>query len=282
MNEHLPKDQLNAQKSQQEAPAAAQQPYPIGSEVVIRGTLEPHTVLEANAQSLKLSDVDTPVSVQDVMKLDEIATFSKGSRTFDRSVNAQGVALPLYKQSDKDWKAQILGSEKTISKAGCALSSTAMAISMLTGETVTPADLDDYLDNHDGYTTKKVKQTKDDGTEEEVTVPTDNLLWWKAAMAKPNIKCEKDNAYDYEKLKSHIAAGNPAVIGGDRNSDNKSDHWICAYAIDSDGNILAHDPSEGKVIVNVDAKDEKKAATWTHSDKTHTVVAMCRFSKKAK
>lgn len=244
-------------------------PFDVGTEVVIKGSTQKHTITDVSGLTVTLSDVKDPLPINKIMRADQLTVFSKGDRTFDSSANADGKTVPLYKQGDADWKARKLGKTKTISAAGCALSSTAMAMSMITGETITPADLDDYLDKNKGYT-------------------GDSMDWTKAAKMKTQVNFLGSTGFNYQKLKTHLAAGNPAVLGGDRKKpvkqadgttvmkrDGESDHWICAYAIDSAGNILAHDPTEGKVTIKV----KNGVATWTHINKEHKVVAMRLYAK---
>jgi len=60
-------------------------------------------------------------------------------------------SYPLYKQCDSRWGSEQLGtSSNTICKAGCLMSSVAMALSG-TGHTYTPSTLNTWLKGHGGY-----------------------------------------------------------------------------------------------------------------------------------
>jgi LysM repeat protein len=58
---------------------------------------------------------------------------------------------PLYRQGDAAWGHTVLGHSRTISQAGCAMTSVAMAISKISGHRIDPGQLDSYLDQHHGY-----------------------------------------------------------------------------------------------------------------------------------
>jgi len=61
------------------------------------------------------------------------------------------VDYPHYSQADPRWGQVILGRNKTIKQAGCAITAMAMAISGDSGKEITPKMLDHYLDKNGGY-----------------------------------------------------------------------------------------------------------------------------------
>ena len=61
------------------------------------------------------------------------------------------INYPLYKQCDSQWGSEQLGtSSNTICKAGCLMSSAAMALTG-TGHDFNPSTLNKWLNSHGGY-----------------------------------------------------------------------------------------------------------------------------------
>jgi hypothetical protein len=152
---------------------------------------------------------------------------------------------PQYKQKDYEaggnWGARHLGEtaadKVTIASKGCAMTSVAMALSKLSGETITPAVLDAFLDTHEGY----------DG----------NAIWWDKAgkVTKSPIAVAKVETWNLDTVNAELAAGRPVVLGVDY-KDGKSggklgtDHWVCLTRRDpNDANrYFANDPATGTEI----------------------------------
>lgn len=66
------------------------------------------------------------------------------------------VTYPTYKQCDSSWGSETLGGgPDTVCKAGCLMSSVAMALAgngkSVNGSTATPKTLNSWLKNHSGY-----------------------------------------------------------------------------------------------------------------------------------
>jgi LysM repeat protein len=150
------------------------------------------------------------------------------------STSVSGV--PLYSQSDSRWGGRRLGSSSSISAAGCAMTSVAMAISKISGKPIDPGQLDQYLDTHRGY--------------------YGNALVWGTAAAARGLKASK-SGWSLSTIDANLKAGKPVVIGvdykaGSGGGANGTDHWICVVAkkTDSQGRVyyVCHDPAGGKVV----------------------------------
>ncbi len=96
---------------------------------------------------------------------------------------------PIYNQADAAWGKNSLGTEdRTIQSKGCAMTSTAMVLSKLTGKAITPEVLDKYLDEHGGY-------------------QGNNIVWSKAAeCAGTGISATRAN-WDIAIIDSELEAG---------------------------------------------------------------------------
>jgi LysM repeat protein len=143
---------------------------------------------------------------------------------------------PLYAQGDSRWGNRILGRHCTIRSAGCAMTSTAMAISKISGRTINPGELDAYLDRHGGYS-------------------GDGLLWDVAAHAR-GLHANRP-AWSLSTIDANLRAGKPVIIGvdykpGSNGGANGTDHWITIVGrkVDNSGHVyyVANDPMGGKVI----------------------------------
>lgn len=173
--------------------------------------------------------------------LASLGTSATSAPTFRR---ANGTAFPtsadgtpMYKQSDTEWGATKLGSgdtPKTIAARGCAMSSVAMALSKLSGETITPGVLDSYLDTNSGY--------------------VGNSLKWATAghATQPPISVTKTASWNLDTINASLDAGRPVVLGvdykpGDSGGTLGTDHWVCLTRRDpKDKDVYyANDPATG-------------------------------------
>jgi hypothetical protein len=157
---------------------------------------------------------------------------------------------PMYLQNDRKagggWGATKLGSgpdAKTIGGRGCAVSSVAMALSKLSGQTLTPGLLDAHLDAHEGY--KRDAQGH----------ATNNMLWGVAGKAvEPPISLTRLKTLDLESIDAELAAGRPVVLGVDYQAggseDTGNDHWVCLTRHEAGPPDLyfANDPASGGEI----------------------------------
>jgi len=152
---------------------------------------------------------------------------------------------PKYKQNDQEaggnWGARHLGenadTKRTIASRGCAMTSVAMALSKLSGETVTPAVLDAFLDASNGY--------------------VGNAIKWDDAgkVTNSRIRVAKTTTWNLDTVNAELAAGRPVVLGVDYKAGKSggnlgTDHWVCLTRRDpSDANrYFANDPATGKEI----------------------------------
>jgi Peptidase_C39 like family len=153
---------------------------------------------------------------------------------------------PLYKQNDRaeggNWGGTKLGggaNATSIGRQGCALTAMAMALSKLTGQTLTPALLDAHLDAHNGY-------AKDSRGKE-----TDRLRWQVVGnAARPPVTVTRLKQGDLDSIRSSLDTGRPVVLGVDYRKDEKTDHWVCLTRRDPSDAALyyANDPATGREI----------------------------------
>ena len=174
-------------------------------------------------------------------------TFSEDGKTYGTSNG-----YPLYKQGDTSWGGQQIGTHANIGKdqshtlraKGCALSSMAMALSGITGQTVTPGELDSHM--------------KSKGA-----MSGDSIGNWGAAgsVTKPPVKVTREPAGKFgpDKIDAELAKGKPVVIGVDYKEgsgknrhlghDGQTDHWILVTGKSPDGKTYyANDPATGKAM----------------------------------
>ena len=143
--------------------------------------------------------------------------------------------VPLWRQGDPRWGGRTLGHSATIASAGCAMTSTAMAISKISGKTIDPATLDHYLDTHGGYS-------------------GDGLIWDVAARAA-GLDAAKAS-WSLSTIDAQLSKGHPVVIGvdykpGSNGGANGTDHWICVTGKGHDANgtyYTCNDPATGTVV----------------------------------
>lgn len=148
---------------------------------------------------------------------------------------------PLYNQSDRAWASTFLGngpSPTKFSSEGCAVTTMAMMLSKLSGKTLTPEMLDEYLDNHGGYLKDKV-------THQE----TNGLNWGKAGQAvHPPVNVERRWEMNLHDVNASLDAGRPVAMGVDFQRGPAYDHWVCLTRRDSEGTYYANDPAGGREI----------------------------------
>ncbi|RYZ44681.1 MAG: hypothetical protein EOO72_05650, partial [Myxococcaceae bacterium] len=105
--------------------------------------------------------------------------------------------------------------------------------SALSGETVTPAEMDRHLDANGGYDKNS------------------NVVWEKTTSAvktQPPITTSREFKQRPGDLDQHLAKGKPVVIGVDRTGDGKTDHWMTVTGKNADGSYRVNDPAGGKTI----------------------------------
>ena len=144
--------------------------------------------------------------------------------------------VPVFKQGDARWGHQRLGDTTTISRSGCAMSSSAMAMSAISGKPVTPEGLNAWLKDNKGYA-------------------GDALDWSRVGRAR-NLDVRRES-FTRATIDAQLDAGRPVVIGvdykaGSNGGSNGTDHWVCitGKSVGADGKVTysANDPGTGKVI----------------------------------
>ncbi len=158
---------------------------------------------------------------------------SRSGRSFETSRDG----TPLYRQGDPEWGSRALGTGgSTLSRSGCAMTSTAMAISRISGQPITPGELDQFLDTHHGYS-------------------GDGLRWEVAARAR-GLGVERP-AWNMDTINRQLDSGRPVVIGidnrpGSRGGANGTDHWVTLTRRERDAQghstYYANDPATGREI----------------------------------
>ncbi|WP_158621632.1 LysM peptidoglycan-binding domain-containing protein [Corallococcus aberystwythensis] len=166
------------------------------------------------------------------------STTWKDSQTGKSYPSRDGV--PVYNQGDGDWKDSKLkgtgvggAGDRRIGNKGCAMSACAMAVSALSGETVTPAEMDRHLDANGGYDKNS------------------NVVWEKTTSSvktQPPITTSREFNQRPGNLDQHLAKGKPVVIGVDRTGDGKTDHWMTVTGKNPDGSYRVNDPAGGKTL----------------------------------
>lgn len=123
-------------------------------------------------------------------------------------------SYPTYKQCDPQWANDQLGtSSNTICRAGCLMSSAAMALTG-TGHSQNPHTLNIWLKNNGGY------------------VSQDLFVW--ASINKLGITFQGFIANSA--IKSSLDAGKVVIV-----NVNNGGHWVLAHGYSGD-NILVNDP----------------------------------------
>ncbi|WP_082207186.1 C39 family peptidase [Corallococcus macrosporus] len=157
-------------------------------------------------------------------------------------VYAPSNGVPLYNQGDPAWKSLRLGGTGTVSatssnsiqKKGCAISAAAMAVSALSGRTITPREMDRYLDRSGGYEGNNVIFGRTGGV----------------TGGNPRITATRQSNLSVNEIDRQLAQGRPVVIGVTYDSVNRTqtDHWITLTGKNADGSYSANDPNRGVVI----------------------------------
>ncbi len=143
--------------------------------------------------------------------------------------------VPVFNQADPAWGAQDMGTGRNnnnIGRAGCAISASAMAVSALSGQTVTPQEMDQHLDANHGYS-------------------GDNVVFPKTAEAvqsDPPITATRQHNFSVSDLDQQLAQGRPVVIGVDYKNGQGTDHWMTVTGRNEDGTYNVNDPAGGRTI----------------------------------
>ena len=143
--------------------------------------------------------------------------------------------VPVFNQGDKEWGGSRLGNSKTISRAGCAISACAMAVSKMSGQTITPGEMDKHLDSKGGYSGDNVHFDKVGSS----------------ANVNPPVKSVRRSGMSVAEIDRELAAGRPVVIGVDYHKGGNAagtDHWMTVTGKNADGSYNVNDPAGGNQI----------------------------------
>jgi LysM repeat protein len=159
-----------------------------------------------------------------------VSSVRAGNRQFPASADG----TPMFRQGDPEWGQRRLGNRYTISQSGCAMTAAAMAISRTSGRTVTPGQMDQYLDRNRGY--------------------SGDALNWDAAARSAGLRASRPG-WSLDSINRSIDAGRPVVVGvdykqGSRGGANGTDHWVTITGRQRDQNgrsvYTANDPATGR------------------------------------
>ncbi|WP_245591976.1 LysM peptidoglycan-binding domain-containing protein [Cystobacter fuscus] len=148
--------------------------------------------------------------------------------------------VPRFSQGDTDWAGTRLGgtgevgarSRDSIQQQGCAITASAMAVSALSGQTITPTQMDAHLDRAHGYSGNSVDFTRVGG----------------AANTQPPITSTRvRGGLTPEGIDQQLDAGRPVLVGVNYRTSNTNtpDHWLTVTGRNSDGSYRAIDPNGG-------------------------------------
>lgn len=154
---------------------------------------------------------------------------------------------PMYAQNDRakggGWGAEALRNVAkdpvSIGSQGCAVTSIAMVLSKLTGQTITPRMVDAHLDANDGYLYDREGKG------------TNGVNWGKAClMAEPPVTATRVWKWDLQAIDASLESGRPVAIGVDYRLDENVDHWVVLTRKGAEeGTYFANDPAGGKEIL---------------------------------
>ncbi|WP_198264497.1 glycoside hydrolase family protein [sulfur-oxidizing endosymbiont of Gigantopelta aegis] len=167
-----------------------------------------------------------------------------------------------FSQGDPRWGSRLLGRSSSISKQGCAISSIAMLLDFY-GRKVNPGQLDDYLDNNNGYSGNSV-------------------IWGVAGQF--NESHEKKLKYHRETgssqklvkiIKERIKKNLPTMARVDygTDADLTYNHFVVCVGIATDGDIIMNDPATHRGNGYVDSGNENIIQKTTRKN-SYTIVGL--------
>ncbi|PTL81580.1 LysM peptidoglycan-binding domain-containing protein [Vitiosangium sp. GDMCC 1.1324] len=171
-----------------------------------------------------------------------------GTRTWtdpansDRSFSSRD-GVPRFNQADAAWASRRLGgtgevgsaSRDSIRAKGCAITASAMAVSALSGRTITPREMDAHLDRNGGYSGNAVNFGQVGG----VTGGEPRIT---ATRMRGNLTADG--------IDQQLDAGRPVLVGVNWRTNNTAtpDHWVTITGRNADGSYRANDPNGGREI----------------------------------
>lgn len=138
--------------------------------------------------------------------------------------NGSNNRVPYFSQNDSNWSGITFGPE-TIGSGGCGITSTAMALSYVTQEKITPSDLNDKMNINNYYCYPNVGVYHS---------------FFSAAAEEYGINCESISG---SSVTTALANGNPVIMSTGSYPFTSAGHIICLTGVTSDGKITLNDPN---------------------------------------
>ena len=173
-------------------------------------------------------------------------SFGKSGRVFPARDG-----YPLYAQGNnqaikqqESWGKIVLATAtgRTVSQIGCAMTSATMALSGISGQTVTPDEMAEYMLAHAGFSS------------------SGDLQSWNqmGKLVKPAVELTRTSNVKADKIDQELKAGRPIIVHVDyytrtkkeriAEHDLQGDHWILITGRSAEGQYRAHDPAGGRMI----------------------------------
>ncbi len=173
--------------------------------------------------------------------------FVKNGRTFPSQdgypVYAQGFNEATNQK--EDWGSIIIASQtgKTVSAIGCAMTAVCMALSGITGRTLTPDEMATFMKGKNGFGSQGDIQSWD-------------LM---GTLVAPQVDLFRHTGFTADKIDQELDAGRPVIVHVDyvmkdgagkrvAGYDKKGDHWFLVTGRTADKQYRANDPALGKMI----------------------------------
>jgi uncharacterized protein (TIGR02594 family) len=174
-----------------------------------------------------------PASAAPAPAAPRASTGTVRDETSGRSFQTSADGTPKYRQGDSEWGNRALGTGGSMSASGCAVTATAMALSKISGRTITPGELDKFMDRNGGY--------------------SGNAINWNAA-ARMIGGSMSSASWSMSSINRQLDAGRPVVIGvdykqGSNGGANGTDHWVTVTGRGTENGravYYANDPASGK------------------------------------
>lgn len=178
-----------------------------------------------------------------------------------------GQKVPHYCQGAGAWGDRILGTTRTIKAAGCAITSVAMCLKFY-GHDVDPKSLDEYLDEHSGY--------------------SGDCVTWQVAFDCGSTAGKKkltfqdfvaDRAEFAPTLDTRLAANLPTIAWVDYGSDadQAGNHFVVVVGRLKNGEYVMNDPASTSGSGAADSSDDN-LLNLTSRKQGYSVVKLITFT----
>lgn len=170
--------------------------------------------------------------------------------------------FPEYKQHDPQWANKIYDTASIwspnnsgIDRWGCALTSAAMILSYY-GHTITPDNLNLWLNENDGYI--------ENGRVDWSAITKYALLSHEINSLLPKLEYKRYN-YTEQLLKSELSESKPSIVKLLRNEDNGT-HFVVVNDMDGDMLLMSDPASDEQFLSYYDTYTPSKVGTFTQSN----------------